>query len=538
MQRKAIYQKEWLKLKWFLPALSVAAIAAATYFWFHLASTYAEIEPESMMWYRFAQLEDKPYSYLAPFFLFSAAVIAFAQFLPEAIQNRVRILTHLPVPLKTLVRHHLLAGGLGLVAVNGLLTLLLALIMAKYYPSDIVRITMRDCLFWLLPAITLYLGLSSAIIERSLWRKWSKLIPAILISLLFFKQRYANSDLIILAVGLWQLLAVYDSFLSVKTLRLKSLCYRGGTVALCGLILISGSLRYNQEFAKDFQKFYIFYSPILNDFIYQKNSKGHHFEYGTAEQTFDRQVYEDSLPFVYWKNRDIQGRLPIFIGAESFDKQRIKSARLSLQYQPEQLHNKEARLYPFFNPHSNKGVIPFPEEVLALKQDRLVIYDCETVTINRRLSAKLNQQLLQAGVSFPVHNIWGKTTNMKPFDWGYFVKDNQNQIFNLRRADDKIQVKLIDPGLNTADIIYMQMSENRQKNFYGYAVDAASHIYLVTYPDYHFIQLQLDHFDHRKMSFHLLSDPLHYVVRYDDSSNYRAALFDKQYNLLRTTEFL
>ena len=54
MQRRAIYKKEWLKFKWYLPALATAAVAAALHFWFELDLAFASIEPESMLWYRFA----------------------------------------------------------------------------------------------------------------------------------------------------------------------------------------------------------------------------------------------------------------------------------------------------------------------------------------------------------------------------------------------------------------------------------------------------------------------------------------------------
>ena len=96
MMAKAIYTKEWLKLRWYLLTLCLAALGTVGYFWLNLDFDFKSIEPESMMWYRFAHIGDKPYSNLAWFFLFSAVVTAVAQFLPEIIRNRVRILTHLP----------------------------------------------------------------------------------------------------------------------------------------------------------------------------------------------------------------------------------------------------------------------------------------------------------------------------------------------------------------------------------------------------------------------------------------------------------
>ena len=538
MVSKAIYKKEWFKLRWYLLALCVTALSSAIYFWFDLDFTFKSIEPESMMWYRFAQLEDKPYSTLAPFFLFCAVVVAVAQFLPEIIRNRVRILIHLPCRLRTVVAHHLFAGGLSIIIINSMMSMMIVAIIMQYYPPEIVRITGKDCFFWTLLGLALYLGLSGAILERNIWRKSFKLLLPLLLSLLYFKTRYAVGDLLLAALVLWLTLPVYDSFLSVKVQRLKSPLYKGSIVLVCLLIIAVGVTRYQEEYSRFFEKYYIFFSPVLNDFIYQKNSKGHQFVYGTEQTTFDRLAYEKNLPFVYWKNLDIQGELPFQINGESYDKQRIKGARLSLQYRPNSLATREVSLYPLFNPISNNGVIPFPEEVFSLKPDKVVVYDCETVRVNQQITNEMNEKLKAVGVSFPLQRIWGKTTNMKPFDWGYFVKDNVGQIFNLRRSDNELSVRKIPIPHDISSIAYMRISENRQKNFYGYAIDTNSRVFLVAYPDYQFIPLELADFDYRHMPFHLISDPLHYIVRYRNQKTYRAVLFSKQYQLLKTIEFM
>lgn len=537
MLNKAIYKKEWLKLRWPLLVLCFVAVASAFYCWFNLDFTFKSIEPESMMWYRFAQLEDKPYAQLAPLFLVSAFVIAAAQFLPEIIRNRVRILTHLPCKLRTIVGHHLLAGSLSILTISTVTTLAIVIIISQYYPTEIVLTSAKDCFFWTLLALALYLGLSAAILERNLWRKSFKLLLPVLLSLLYFKNRYTGHDLIIIALILWLTLPVYDSFLSVKVQRIKSLIYPLSIGIVCLLIVSVGAFRYQQEYRHFFEKYYLFYSPILNDFIYQKNSQGHQFIYGSQHETFDRQEYERLLPFVYWKNLDIQDKLPFTIAGQHYDKKRIKAARLSLQYRPASLKTKEIALYPLFNPISHKGVIPFPKEVFAVKNNKIVIYDCETIQELDELTTQLNNLLHQQQVQFPIGTMWGKITNMKPFDWGYFFKDDSGALFNLSRGNNTLKINLVPVPKHVGDIVHIQISENRQKNFYGYAINSQSQVYLIGYPDYQFIELELKGFDYKTMPFHLISDPLHYIVRYRDELVYRAALFDKQFQLLKGVVF-
>ncbi len=533
---QAIYAKEWLKLKWYLIALAVTAISSVAYFWFDLNFKFSSIEPASMMWYRFAQIGDKPYDKLAFLFLFSAVIIAVAQFLPETIRNRVRILTHLPCRLQTIVAHHLVVGGLGIVAISTLAALLIVLVMKQFYPLEIVQIAAKDCFFWSLLGLALYLGLSGAIIERNFWRKSFKLLVPLVICLLYFKSRYTGEDTILAAIILWLTLLTYDSFLSVKVQRLQSLLFKGSIAVICLFLLNVGVERYQDEYASHYEKYYLFFSPTLRDFVYQENNPGHNFVYGTTSTTFDRLTYEENLPFVYWKNLDIQRKLPIQIGNESFDKASIRMARQSLQYRPDYLQSKEVSLYPLFNPSSDKGVIPFPEEAFALKTDRIVVYECETVTENTSLSDEINRHLQAQGITFPIENVWGKTTNMKPFDWGYFLRDSRGKIFNLRRSDNKVSTALVPVPEDVSQIVHIRVAENRLKNFYGYAVDSNNQVYLLSYPDYRFIPLELKNFNYLGMKFHLIADPMYYMVRYDDYSIYRAALFDKRYNPLATTK--
>ncbi|MDL2268951.1 DUF4857 domain-containing protein [Desulfosarcina sp. OttesenSCG-928-A07] len=537
MHWRAIFRKEWIKLRWAVLGLVIFAVGLGAFFWFRLDLAFKSVEPESMMWYRFAQLEDKPYASCIWFAVFSGVILALVQFLPEAIRNRVRILTHLPVPLPGLVARHLCIGSFFLALVCGLLGSLIVFSVSRMYPAEVVQVAVKDVLFWLIPAFGMYLGLSGAIIEQKDGKRVVRLLGAVVFSVLFVKERYESVDLVGVVALLWLAWGVYDGFLSVKTKTLTNPVYLSGYLLLALLIGVMGTHAWKRQFPQAEEKFYIFYSPLLSTFVYQKNGIGHQFEYGTQSVRFDKAAYEAALPFVFWKNLDIQGKLPIVIEDEVFDKDRIQSSRLSLQYDFDMIRSPEVQLYPFFNPQSHVGVIPFPEESLVVKKDHMRVYDCDTADINLPLTQEVNQVLQNAGLSFPIQDIWGKTTNMKPYDWGYFIKDQKGALFNLRRQNDAVTATRLPLPGDVKDVVFMRISENKQQNFYGYAITDDSRVFLVAYPDYTFIPLKLHDFNYKTVRFQLLSDPLHYLVRYDNDHWYRATLFDKTYHFLLESEF-
>ncbi|WP_087024745.1 DUF4857 domain-containing protein [Thaumasiovibrio subtropicus] len=532
MQLSPIYHKEWLKLRGFTLVLCLLNGSACLYFVFDLANQFANIEPDAMMWYRFVHLQEKPYQWLVYGFAFNGLTIALCQFLPEVLRRTVRILTHLPIPMRQMIRQHILAGGTLVVLLNSLLIATVGLTFRHYYPPNILNAALLDLLLAQLPALVLYVGLSATLIEND--RKIQACKFALTL-LGFFALSHMDASFqapVGIATIIWLFMPLIDSFLSVKTRRLESKAYRWTVLPVgVGLLFVVG-LALEHRFHTGHEDFYLFYSDVRGEFVYQKNGHGHHFEYGTQSNSLTKAQFEQSLPFVFWKNLDIQGKLPITINGHSFDKRTIRASRMSLQYTPERLTPPRVSLYPFFNPLSHKGSIPFPSEAFVVHQDKFLIYESESRQKDTELGDRLNQLANEQNMAFPIANVWGKTTNMKPFDWGYFVQDNEGKLFNLGRTDNQVYLTSIDLPNTLGEIAFIHVAENRQKAFYGYAINQDSDVFLIRYPDYHFIPLSLEGFDHRSMSFQLLADPLNYIVRFNDGKRYSAIRFNKQYQKL------
>ncbi|MCV6608051.1 MAG: DUF4857 domain-containing protein [Campylobacterales bacterium] len=526
---RGVVKKEIKKLYLYWIFLFITSLVAIGYLGFHVDFSFSTVEPESMMWYKFSYLEDKPYSMIFPIFLLAGLVISLGQFLPEKIDKRVKILLHLPITTEKIVFYHIGAGLGVLYTLLIFLSLGILFIMTKYYPDVIVDVVIKDLIFWIIGATILYLGVVSVVIENSLKYLIGKVF--ILSLSLFFldKNQYQLQDLLWIVVGGWFYYLVIDSFKSLKNLRSKRILYLSS--GLIGVFIIfNGYSFYKENFNKDFSKYYIFYSPVLKKFVYQKNYGDHHFEYGIkGERTFNRKEYESSLPFVYWKNLDIVNKLPINIDGKTFDKKTIKESRLSFSYNPSMLRKKEADLYPLFNPSSKKGVILFPEEIFTPKDDRFEFYDFDSGFTNKKYNLSINKLLKERGFTHPGKGVWGKTTNLKPYDWGYLLKDIKDEFFSLEVDDNIPKVKKLSID---KDLIFARISENRQKILQGIGIDSQGKGYLIGYQDYLLIDLDLPEFNYKTMRLQLISNPMYYLIRYNDKKRYYAVVFDKEFNKL------
>ncbi|CAM3997907.1 DUF4857 domain-containing protein [Arcobacter cloacae] len=466
---KSIFLKEWLKIKYPLFFLLIFSIIILSYFAFDLNFQFSTIEPESMMWYRFIHLEHKPHFILYYFYLFVGIIVATSQFLPEIIQKRVKVTLHLPLNIFQNIFLHLLIGIIFICSIITLFSISLLRIISDYYPKEIVQVVFEDSLFFSLISLLTYILISLIIMEQNRIKQLLKTVFTLLV-----------------------------------------LFYFG----------------FQGSFEKEFHKYYIFYSDILDEFVYQKNFGEHRFEYGIKDKkTFSQKEYESYLPFVYYRDLEIQKKLPIQIKNISYDANEIKNSKLGFEYNYKMLKKKEVELYPLFNPHSNIGMIKFPEEVFGIFKDGAKVYDFDNDLLKTK-SKELNEKLKELNFSYPAKNIWGKTTNIKPFDLGYLILDNKNRLFNLKKENDKITIKEINYPKDE-EIVHINISENRQQKLSAYAIDKNSNFYLLTW-DFEFIKLDLKEFDYKNMRLKLIADPLHYLIRYDDGNSYFAAIFSKE----------
>lgn len=532
---RSIFQKEWLKLKFYTLISLVLVVSSLVYFGFNLNFAFSTVEPESMMWYKFIHLENKPYFYLSYLYLFTGMVIAFAQFLPEKIQKRVKITVHLPLNMNKIVWLHLLIGIFVITALSTFFSWVLLNIIAYYYPDEVVRIAFKDTIAYTFASIVLYIGTASVIIEQNKKLMFLKALFVVLFCFIFLKQKYMMEDSLWLLFLIFIPFLVLDSFCSIKEQRIGSVVYKAGFVISSLALVYLSYTSYKANYKHEFNKYYIFYSNVIDDFVYQKNFGDHRFEYGVKDKIkFERKTYESYLPFVYWRDLDIQNKLPVNIKGEEFDKKRIKSSRLGFGYNPKMLEDSEVKLYPLINPQANSGMIKFPEEFFGIfhKGAKVYNYDHGHDGIDH-ITDKLNSLLFDKGFVFPAKNIWGKTTNMKPFDKGYLILDNENKLYNLKREENKLYVNKIDYPKGI-DLAFVKISENRQKILSGYAIDANSNFYLLGW-DFRFIKVPLENFDHKKMKLKLIANPLNYLIRYDDGKSYYGAVFSKNnYKKIKT----
>lgn len=282
----------------------------------------------------------------------------------------------------------------------------------------------------------------------------------------------------------------------------------------------------------------LFYSPLKEQFIYRESLGGHNFNYQSEDGThYDRLGFEKQLPFLYYKNLEQRNLFPVSVAGRRFHREKIKAGRQGLEIKSRHLngHHPQIELYPLFNNDPNVAIMPFPEDVFRFTNSSMEFINAEYNRVDKELTEVFTSVLKEEGFVFPATVIGGKTTNLKPFDEGFFIRDGKGQVFHVKRVNNRPQVKntLIDSSLDIQDII---VSENRRREFYGTIITRQGELYLISYDNYRLIPLPVEQYRPSEMDFKLLITPLFQNAVVSDRDFVRGTAMDKDYAPIRRFE--
>ncbi len=282
----------------------------------------------------------------------------------------------------------------------------------------------------------------------------------------------------------------------------------------------------------------LFFSPLQKQFIYRESLGGHRFNYMNEEgKSYSRTDFEYQLPFLYYKNLEKKKLLPVSIDGESFDKQTIKAGKQGLEIKSRHLdsHHPQIELYPLFNNNPEVAIMPFPEDMFRFTNQAMEFINADSNRIDTRLTGRFTSALESLGFVFPATVIGGKTTNLKPFDEGFFIRDSKGQVFHVKRVLDKPEI-IKTPIDSTLDIQDILVSENKRKEFYGTIITRQGDLYLISYDNYRLISLPVEKYQPGSMDFKLLINPMYKTAVSSGSKMVYGTAMDSSYQSFRSYE--
>lgn len=290
-------------------------------------------------------------------------------------------------------------------------------------------------------------------------------------------------------------------------------------------------LIYHKVFDKKMGKTQLFFSPVIKKFVFREMvGEGHKFV--TKDENgndYDRMTFETLIPFVYYKNMDLWGKLPLTIDGHTFDKQTIKKNRQVFELKPRMIADRRPRVQVFPLLESEPGVtrLRFPEDAFRMS-DRMEFVNVDTNRADKGLTRRFTAALKERGFVFPAQLVAGRVSILKAFDEGFFVVDANGWVYHVKRVrGEPVVVKTPIPS--DLGIRNIKVMENKKKEIYGMLLTNKGDICLITYDDYWLIKLPLMDYNPDTMDLKLLINPLFRTAVYSDHHTIHAVAMDRQY---------
>jgi hypothetical protein len=295
---------------------------------------------------------------------------------------------------------------------------------------------------------------------------------------------------------------------------------------------------YDLAFAPDVEPTHLFYSPIRKAFVFREHRGGHDFTYADEHgETFDRQTFEQQIPFIYYRNMDLWGLLPLTIDGRTFTKDTIRDARQVFELKAREIVDRAPgiAIYPLLESNPGRARLRFPEDVFRMTDTRMEFLNVDTNRVDPGLTVRFTNALTAEGFTFPARLVAGKPTILKPFDQGYLIVDATGAVFHVMRVNGQPRVVRTSIAPETGRTIHhIKVTENERREIRALVLTTDNRLFLMRWDDYGLIPLPTQAYEPDRMDYKLLVNPITPTAVYGDGTVVHAAALTPDFEVLDT----
>lgn len=279
------------------------------------------------------------------------------------------------------------------------------------------------------------------------------------------------------------------------------------------------------------------YSPIINDILIS-NWDGNvsaalnkNVVYSDRKgNKYTRDEYEAIMPQINFAQLVFSGKMPDSINGTAVDVPLLRKNLFMSTFEPYIINRFFWKWLPLIESDPGRVNLEFPNEFFRIRES-MEIVDCRTNQINYEMSKEFSDELNAKGFSFPAKKLFGNPTTRKAFDEGYFIIDDADNLFHLKRVKNKPYCKKINlpAGMKLA---HFNVHEIPLKEFYGFFVTEDNGLYLLTFNDYRIIKLDIEDYDLNNSTLRINGDLFNRTISVVNENKFSTFIFDRQYNLI------
>ena len=270
---------------------------------------------------------------------------------------------------------------------------------------------------------------------------------------------------------------------------------------------------YNYVFVKAPKSNFTLYSSVSNEFVHLKSTdNGVIRENVTGSRVYTESQFDSILPFFYLRQLVSEGRFPDSINGRSTPMKEAQRYNFMFRYTPSDYFKDRILLFPLFESMSGRVDLKMPDDFMRINNEGIQFIIAETNSIDSEKSELFTKTFINEGFTFPSKQIWGNPSPKKEYDEGYFIKDANDKLFHLKRMCNRPFIREVKQPDNQ-NIKWFNVTEFRNKAFFGVGFDANGNVYMLEKPSYTWVKLPVGPFNPESDRMLIVGEPINWTVQ-------------------------
>jgi lipoprotein signal peptidase len=274
----------------------------------------------------------------------------------------------------------------------------------------------------------------------------------------------------------------------------------------------------------------IVYSRVLDDFMMVVREDGVSVRKDAKGNYYTRDEFEEKLPLLFFRQLLVTGKMPDSLKGVEMNHHILAQNAGYFTIRPRDINAPRPVMWPMLESQSGRVNLELPRDYFRIK-NKLEFVVAETNQVDKEKSKLFNDALIEKGFAFPARFVAGLPTAKKSIDEGYFIKDNNGDLFHVKMVKAQPYVAKIDIPSHM-NITHVECVDLATQEYYAFVFTAEHEVYVLMQENYALQQIPVEAFNPEvNHMFRVRNDLLHKTITVTADDYMKVTVVDRNYEV-------
>jgi lipoprotein signal peptidase len=274
----------------------------------------------------------------------------------------------------------------------------------------------------------------------------------------------------------------------------------------------------------------IVYSRVLDDFMMVVREDGVSVRKDAKGNYYTRDEFEEKLPLLFFRQLLATGKMPDSLKGVEMNHHILAQNAGYFTIRPRDINAPRPVMWPMLESQSGRVNLELPKDYFRIK-NKLEFVVAETNQVDKEKSKLFNDALIAKGFAFPARFVAGLPTAKKSIDEGYFIKDNNGDLFHVKMVKAQPYVAKINIPSHM-NITHVECVDLATQEYYAFVFTAEHEVYVLMQENYALQQIPVEAFNPEvNHMFRVRNDLLHKTITVTADDYMKVTVVDRNYEV-------